>query len=292
MNLKISITIICFLIGIVMMWLFFTSFSTSYENNSNQTESVNLALRQVAHNLYNINKDSSSTIPPVNHISDNQFSLELNKNIHYDTLPFLINKAFLDYEISSKYKVTIKDCFTEDIILGYNYLAFENEKIACVGRDHNSQCSIVGVSFEQNKSKNYVYLVLSSLFFLGGFGSLLRVNSKNISSSKTSPTKNVLEKRFIHLGNSYFSPESLTVKVNNHIKTLTFRESKLLEYFFSRPKQVLNRDDIKRHVWEDEGVIVGRSVDVFVSRLRKILKDDSDLEIKNVHGVGYRLEVK
>ena len=80
----------------------------------------------------------------------------------------------MDFNILSKYKVTIKDCKTEDIILGYNYIAFENEEIACVGRDHNSDCSLIGVSFEDSKTKNYSYLFLSCLFFLVGFGSLFK----------------------------------------------------------------------------------------------------------------------
>ena len=57
------------------------------------------------------------------------------------------------------------------------------------------------------------------------------------------------------------------------------------------PNEVLSRDTLIAKVWEDEGVIVGRSLDVFISRLRKLLKGDDSVQIKTVHGVGYRLEV-
>jgi len=57
-------------------------------------------------------------------------------------------------------------------------------------------------------------------------------------------------------------------------------------------QQILEREKIVAKVWGEEGVIVGRSLDVFISRLRKILKEDTRLEIKNVHGVGYKLLVK
>jgi len=50
----------------------------------------------------------------------------------------------------------------------------------------------------------------------------------------------------------------------------------------------LNGDIRKR--WADEGVVVGRSLDVFVSRLRKLLKNEPSIQIKNIHGVGYKLE--
>ena len=72
---------------------------------------------------------------------------------------------------------------------------------------------------------------------------------------------------------------------------LTFREAKLLHLFIKHQNQVLDRDFILKSVWEDEGVTVGRSIDVFVSRLRKLLQEDTSLKIAAVHGVGYRLEV-
>ena len=72
---------------------------------------------------------------------------------------------------------------------------------------------------------------------------------------------------------------------------LTYREAKLLSLFIGNKNQVLERDFILKSVWEDEGIIVGRSVDVFVSRLRKMLSTDSLVKISAVHGVGYRMEV-
>jgi len=44
-------------------------------------------------------------------------------------------------------------------------------------------------------------------------------------------------------------------------------------------------------VWEDNGVIVGRSLDTYISKLRKKLKDDASIKLINVHGVGYKLEI-
>ena len=72
---------------------------------------------------------------------------------------------------------------------------------------------------------------------------------------------------------------------------LTYREAKLLHLFVKNKNQLLERDFILKSVWEDEGIIVGRSIDVFVSRLRKLLQEDTSLKIVAVHGVGYRLEV-
>ena len=82
----------------------------------------------------------------------------------------------------------------------------------------------------------------------------------------------------------------LTSGPNQH--KLTYREAKLLQLLANHPNQVLERDQILKLVWEDEGITVGRSVDVFISRLRKLLAEDPTLRITAVHGVGYRFEVK
>jgi DNA-binding response OmpR family regulator len=81
------------------------------------------------------------------------------------------------------------------------------------------------------------------------------------------------------------------VLVGQSHSRLTYREAKLLKLFATNTNRILERDYILRVVWEDEGIFVGRSVDVFVSRLRKMLAEDPGLKIAAVHGVGYRMEV-
>lgn len=106
------------------------------------------------------------------------------------------------------------------------------------------------------------------------------------------PSKNqLINSQNLKCGNSRLNINNQTLIVNKKSKQLTYREAKLLKLFFSYPNQLLERDFILQLVWEDEGIIVGRSLDVFISRLRKILRLDGRLKIVNVHGVGYKLEV-
>jgi two-component system, OmpR family, response regulator len=79
--------------------------------------------------------------------------------------------------------------------------------------------------------------------------------------------------------------------MDQHVIDLTQKETKLLHLFCLNKNKVINRDIIQKAIWEDEGYFVGRSMDVFISRLRKILSIDPSLSITNVHGVGYKLEV-
>ena len=92
-------------------------------------------------------------------------------------------------------------------------------------------------------------------------------------------------------GNSSLDMTNLTLVSQTNTYNLTYREAKLLFLFTNNKNKVLERDFILKSVWEDEGIVVGRSVDVFVSRLRKMLAEDLNVKISAVHGVGYRLEV-
>ncbi len=70
---------------------------------------------------------------------------------------------------------------------------------------------------------------------------------------------------------------------------MTQREADLLRYLAKSPNQVLKRSDILLAVWGEDDYFLGRSLDVFISRLRKLLKADEALKIENIHGVGFRL---
>ena len=93
------------------------------------------------------------------------------------------------------------------------------------------------------------------------------------------------------LGNYHFDVKNQQLSNEREVHQLTYREAKLLDLFCRHANQLLTRDLIMQAIWESEGVQVGRSLDVFVSRLRKFFKEEPDINIANIHGVGYRLEV-
>jgi len=95
----------------------------------------------------------------------------------------------------------------------------------------------------------------------------------------------------IQFGSASLDVGRQTLRLSGQAHKLTYRETKLLSVLASQPNQVLSRDHLMASVWEDEGIVVGRSLDVFISRLRKKLKDDPAVQISNAHGVGYKLEV-
>jgi len=87
--------------------------------------------------------------------------------------------------------------------------------------------------------------------------------------------------------------DSSNFKLKNHTieKTLTSREAEILKQLCLHRDRVIKREEILMAVWGNDDYFLGRSLDVFISKLRKYLKDDSSVQIINYHGVGFKLEV-
>jgi DNA-binding response OmpR family regulator len=93
------------------------------------------------------------------------------------------------------------------------------------------------------------------------------------------------------IGDFNFDCKNFSLHHTTGNKTLTQKEAEVLKLLCSNKDRVLKREEILTTVWGDDDYFMGRSLDVFISKLRKYLKDDPKVEIVNYHGVGFRLEV-
>ena len=269
----------------------FSSFTNVFNEEMGQDQNkYDLALRQVAHNLYKAKGNLKSKISPVEHLDSDTYRIKIEHDLEYSKLPQFMEEAIRDYDLNSNYNVAIKNCNKDSILLGFNSVAQSNGNAACQGREHNITCSYIEVMFEQKKqwlsaeTLTYIVLLLSGII-------VLLLGSRKPNSQDSLHSDNSSKEEHLFIGKFKYDPENLTVSMDDLVTTLTFRENKLLNFLFKNANQVIKREDILSHVWEEEGVIVGRSLDVFISRLRKILRPDPLVEIKNVHGVGYRLVI-
>ena len=94
------------------------------------------------------------------------------------------------------------------------------------------------------------------------------------------------------LGRYQFNCANLTIKIDDTEKTLTQKEAEILKMLYQNRDRVLKREEMLGHVWGNDDYFMGRSMDVFISRLRKYLKEDPAVQIVNYHGVGFRLEIR
>ena len=96
----------------------------------------------------------------------------------------------------------------------------------------------------------------------------------------------------IVVGNFEFDVANFTLYSKSDKVQLTQRESQLLYFFIENKNQILKRETILKAIWGDDDYFMGRSLDVFVSRLRKIFKNNDQILIENIHGVGFRFYEK
>jgi two-component system response regulator VicR len=93
-----------------------------------------------------------------------------------------------------------------------------------------------------------------------------------------------------NIGDFRFDFQKLILSRNGATQTLTFREGEVLKYFASRRNEVVRREELLKAIWGDDDYYMGRSLDVFISRLRKYLAtEDLAVRIDNVHGIGFRM---
>lgn len=109
--------------------------------------------------------------------------------------------------------------------------------------------------------------------------------SKSAQLVNTTPGK-------VSIGKYILNIDEHSITENGTVQNLTHRECELLALLAENPGSIMKRDDIMLKVWGSNNFFSSRSLDVFISRLRKIIQNDPSLKIENVHNLGYRLSVR
>lgn len=117
---------------------------------------------------------------------------------------------------------------------------------------------------------------------------LLRIQAllKRVSREKAFEEEPVNE---FQIGKFHFDYPSQIISIEGRNQKLSTKEAELLRLLCLNMNEVLTRETALLEIWHDDNYFNGRSMDVFLSKLRKYLKEDPDVEIVNVHGKGYKL---
>ena len=119
---------------------------------------------------------------------------------------------------------------------------------------------------------------------------LLRINALLKRSANSASKEENLPTTF-NIGSYYFDYTNQVIIRNEVQQKLSTKEAELLRLLCLKINDVLTREEALLKIWHDDNYFNGRSMDVFLSKLRKFLKDDDKVEIINVHGRGYKLLV-
>jgi len=248
-------------------------------------------LRRIGHELLLQAGDSTSRVLPVERIAENEYQISFEKDLTFRP-EYLVNttrRLLANDPMASDYVVDVLNCGNASV--AYGYAISKNEKddiVPCKGRVQPAGCYRIDIKFKPtgiNTAKSEYFLGGLSLLAFVGFMFLRPVKPRR------APAYHEQNKRF-KLGSAFFDAEErqLIIKEGTIID-LTGTETRLLLIFALSPNQTIARSRLQKEIWEDEGVIVGRSLDMFISKLRKKLEVDPNINIVVIRGKGYKLEV-
>ena len=117
---------------------------------------------------------------------------------------------------------------------------------------------------------------------------LLRINAllKRVNNTERSEEE---KQTTFKIGRYAFDYTQQTISIGDHHQKLSTKEAELLRLLCIHKNEVLTREEALLNIWHDDNYFNGRSMDVFLSKIRKYIKDDENVEIINVHGRGYKL---
>ncbi len=254
-----------------------------------------IIMREIANRVLRYTGDTTSTVLPINRLADNEFEIPFESGFTFkpDSLVRIIDRVISSNDLPRNYIVNVIECNTSKVIFGYAVLGVNQKNIVpCLGRQQPSKRYCINIKFEESSwFSKHLYLLGLGLLGIGLIAFVAQRFRKTESSANEINEELPISKTAIQIGQYEFLPEELLLVFESEKIPLTIKEAKLLNIFASSLNQIVDRNRLQKEVWEDEGVIVGRSLDMFISKLRKKLEQDPAVKLTNIHGKGYKLEV-
>ncbi len=278
-------------LAVSSIFLFVAALNRPSEQADFLEQRAALVIRKVGHLLLLQAGDPSSRVLPVKRLNDGTFQLKFQSEFSFkpDTLVKIVRQNLSANHLPMSYMVSVFNCVSNELVYGFEINPNRNNIISCMGRDQPKGCYSIQITFLDFGLKQgvnpRVYQLGSAftLVSLIGYVGFLYFKKKKASVSEKNNS--------IRVGTFDFYSDHRLLKNGTVTIELSDKESKLLEIFATQQNQLIERDRLLKEVWENDGIFTDRSLDMFVSRLRKILKNDRSIQITNIYGKGYKLEI-
>ncbi|QNL23149.1 winged helix-turn-helix transcriptional regulator [Hyphobacterium sp. CCMP332] len=251
----------------------------------------------IGHQVLLSSGDSTSRVLPI--LEENgKYRIRFENAISYDpeVLSSVIDSFVAETNLAESYILEVENCESREVVYSFQ---IEEEKassiVPCQSRlqpkgcyellftltkgaiiDPISKEDSIQAGIDKDKSKLFlIFIPLSLVIFFG----LLWYYQKN--AKKTN--------HLIALGKYQFDKQHTELRYKGKKIELTSKEADLLDLLYSNANSTVEKESILSKIWSDEGDYIGRTLDVFISKLRKKLNLDPDLKIVNIRGVGYKL---
>ncbi|MEM8891666.1 MAG: response regulator transcription factor [Bacteroidota bacterium] len=284
----------------------------SYAQDEDTEREMRVVMRMIGDRILRLSGDSSSRVLPIKRV-DNRYRISFETEFSFapEELSASVNEVIKESNIDKAYVVEVEQCESEEIVYSYviRNLGYK-DIIPCIGRGQPLGCYSILISFlepkevlAQNKNKNSFpgssmenasgvrggkdVTTISLIVFLS-----LIVIGFLYFRKKTPDTEELDNPHLIALGEYRFDKRGMELSHGGKIQELTSKEADLLILLHSHANETLKREELLNKIWGDEGDYIGRTLDVFISKLRKKLEADSTVKIVNVRGIGYKLLLK
>jgi hypothetical protein len=272
--------------------------------HSKEDRQMKVLMRSLGHEVLLAHGDSTSRILPVQHEGD-QYIIRFDTEFQLisSSLIAVVDEAVKRHDITTHYLVEMEQCDTKEIIYSYQVngsvdlaaipcgsreqpTACYNLLFSMIADDHHAQ---VGLAYipdvtdgpsppsSEARSDFSMFSLALPIFFLLAMGAFF-YRRRPLTHS-----------HILSIGAYQFDTHQMILSRAGEDIVLTSKESDLLAYLLSCANTTIKRDDILHKVWGDKGDYIGRTLDVFISKLRKKLEGDPSVKITNIKGIGYRL---
>jgi hypothetical protein len=269
---------------------------------------IRVAMRMIGHEVLMSLGDYESRVMPIEKV-DEQYKISFEFEFGFDPgdIVSIIDRVMTETGTATNYLVEVEQCETKEVVHSFEIgNAANSDLIACSGRILPEDCysllitildgtspianiqamtsdslsTDIGPPYEELSSggSSLTFLLVPLLILIGLTGYFI---------IKKNPAD--VDPNLVLIGAFQFDKRTMTLSFENKRVELSNKEAELLSLLHTSANAPIEREVILQKVWGDEGNYVGRTLDVFISKLRKKLEPDASVNIVNIRGVGYKL---
>lgn len=264
---------------------------------------IEVSLRMIGHQILLSSADSTSRVLPIKK-ENNRYRIQFESEFEFnpEELVLTIDRVVKATRLTNSYIVQVEQCETGEVVYSFKMDDVQqSDIIPCAARTQPKSCYsllftlvetsatdtslLTATPFVENESDtdtSWVYYLVLSLFLLTAIAFFLLWKRRE---------KAAFDPNLIPLGEFHFDKRNTELLIENQRIELTSKEADLLLLLNDAVNTTVEREVILNVVWGDQGGYVGRTLDVFISKLRKKLEFDTKVKIVNIRGVGYKLVI-
>ena len=269
-------------------------------------EHIEVALRTIGHYLLLQSNDSTSRVLPIR-LEKDKFRINFATDFTFEPTRLITttDSIFRVARISDRYRLEVENTDSNEVVYSYEMAPKDSGMVPCGQRAYPKANYSVLISlldnegellhFDENSPQKSEEKVVekqsgfSKILLVAMIAFVLILLGAIMYRRKNPPQQIEQKSNHSWIGNYQFDQRNMKLIFNNESIELTSKETDLLALLHSSIDQTIEREKILQVVWGDEGDYVGRTLDVFISKLRKKFSEDENVRIVNVRGVGYRL---